>query len=188
MPRGALRERLRPTPSWSPAAALVTPTRARTSGQRCGAAAEHGRRPVLRRGAPAFRGLHGRRSSSLSCSKTTRVPFLPIPRLQSGPVFGPRRGAACASTCLPPPRVELTVRVRERTEHLDEKGPQVDRLAVHFAVVPRVRGEDLVELARDAAFERHRCQGPHPLELHSCLASVYGPGKMTSCVTITVNG
>ena len=54
----------------------------------------------------------------LSCSRTTPVPFLPIPRLHPGPVFGPRRGAACASTCLPPPRVELAVGVHERA-HLE---------------------------------------------------------------------
>src|SRR5207253_3900638 len=114
--------------------------------------------------------------------------FLPIPRLHPGPLFGPRRGAACASTCLPPPRVKLTVGVHERAQHLDQERPQVDRLAVHLAVVPRVRGEDLVELAGDAAFEGHRCQGPDPLELHSWFASVYGPGKTTSWVTITVNG
>src|SRR6266446_380639 len=101
---------------------------------------------------------------------------------------GPGRGLAADFTCLPPPRVELTVGVHEGAQHLDQERPQVDRLAVHLAVVPRVRGEDLVELARDAAFERHRCQGPDPLELHSCLASVYGPGKTMSCVTITVNG
>ncbi len=40
-------------------------------------------------------------------------------------------------------RVELTVGAHERAQQLDEERPQVDRLAVHFAVVPGLRGQRL---------------------------------------------
>src|SRR5205807_6606704 len=165
----------------------TTLVRAMKRGQRCWRNVEHPESRELRTLPREIAGFRDILNCPLS-SRTTPVPFLPIPRLHPGPVFGPRRGAACASTCPPRPRVELAVGVHERAPHLDQERPPVDGLAVHLAVVPRVRGEDLVELARDAVFERYRCQGPDPPELHSCLASVYGPGKTTPCVTKTVNG
>src|SRR5205807_4213713 len=142
----------------------TTLVRAMKRGQRCWRNVEHPESRELRTLPREIAGFRDILNCPLS-SRTTPVPFLPIPRLHPGPVFGPRRGAACASTCLPPPRVELTVGVYERAQHLDQERPQVDRLAVHLAVVPRISSEDLVELARDAALQCHRCQGADPLEL-----------------------
>ena len=95
----------------------TTLVRAMKRGQRCWRNVEHPESRELRTLPREIAGFRDILNCPLS-SRTTPVPFLPIPRLHPGPVFGPRRGAACASTCLPPPRVELAVGVHERA-HLE---------------------------------------------------------------------
>src|SRR2546422_10896934 len=112
---------------------------------------------------------------------TACLPTLTIPRLRSGSVSGSGCGPGRCSVGAPPPRLERAVLVHECLQDVGYQWPQLDRFAVHVAVVVRVGSERLIELAGYSPRELYRRKNPDSLELHSWLASLYGPGKMTSC-------
>src|SRR5262249_13846575 len=96
-------------------------------------------------------------------------------RSSSGPVLTPA-----------PPRLELAVRLKEPLKHLDDEGPDLDRLAARLAVVARVGGQRGMKLGGDSSLERHVGVGLHRLESHGRTVSSYGPGNTRSWVTITL--
>src|SRR4030095_114788 len=53
-----------------------------------------------------------------------------------------------------PPGLELAIRLEEPLEHLDNEGPDFDRLAARLVVVARVGGQRRVELHGDSSPER----------------------------------
>src|SRR5205807_7013861 len=129
--RGALRERLKPTPRRGPSAAPTTLIKATKIGQCCRATLRHCRNRVPQgcsRELMEFRGCCG---IPLSCCMKRSLLPLRIPRSSPAPTPGLGR----CLTRPPSPRVEGPVGVEKGAHDVDHERPQVDRLVVHPAVV-----------------------------------------------------
>ena len=82
--------------------------------------------------------------------------------------------------------MELAIRGDEPLEHLNDKSPELDRLARRLVVVARVRGERGVKLTRHPSLQLRVGVVLDRLESHGRTVSSYGPGNTRSWVTITL--